>query len=91
MFGFPSFQKLLVLAAVIAIVWYGFKWLTRLQQVRDAQGGGTPKKRRWPGTARRATEEPSQSSAEDMIACPVCGTYVAARGASGCGRADCPY
>ncbi len=90
MFGF-SLQKFLVLGAAIALVWYGFKWLSRLQKVRDARDGGTPKKRRWPGAARRATEEPSQSSAEDMIECPVCGTFVAARGSSNCGRADCPY
>ncbi len=90
MFGF-SLQKLLVLGAVIALVWYGFKWLSRLQRVRDAQGGGAPKKRRWPGTARRATEEPPHSTAEDMIECPVCGTYVSARGSANCARADCPY
>ncbi len=91
MFGF-SLQKILVLAAVIAAVWYGFKWISRLQEVRDAQEGGKPKKkRRWPGTARRAKEEPPASAAEDMTACPVCGTYVATRGAANCGRADCPY
>ncbi len=91
MFGFPSLQKLLVLAAVVAAVWYGFKWLSRLKEVRDAQDGRPPKKRRWPGAARRAAKEPPQSEAEDMTECPVCGTYVSARGASNCGRADCPY
>lgn len=91
MLGF-SIQKLLVLAAVIGVVWYGFKWLTRLQEVRDAQEGRTPKKkRRWPGFARRANKEPPANAAEDMTECPVCGTYVAARGASNCGRTDCPY
>lgn len=90
MFGF-SLQKLLVLAAVIGAVWYGFKWISRLQQVRDAQDGTKPKKRRWPGTARRAKEEPPQKAAEDMTECPVCGTFVAARGAAACGRTDCPY
>ena len=40
MFGF-SIQKLLVLAAIIGAVWYGFKFLSRLDQARktDATGG----------------------------------------------------
>ena len=32
-----SIQKLLVLAAVIGAVWYGFKFVGRLQQARDAE------------------------------------------------------
>ena len=35
MFGF-SITKLLVLAAIIAAVWYGFKWVTRMRDIRDA-------------------------------------------------------
>lgn len=90
MLGF-SLQKLLVLATVVAAVWYGFKWVSRLQQARDAQAGRPPKKRRWPGTGRGTAKEPPQSTAEDMIECPVCGIYVASRGAANCGRAECPY
>ena len=37
MFGLPSIQKLIVLAAVIAAVWYGFKFLGRLQEARKAE------------------------------------------------------
>jgi len=29
--------------------------------------------------------------AEDLVPCPRCGAYVAARGATSCGRSDCPY
>ncbi len=91
MFGF-SLQKLLVLAAVVAAVWYGFKWVSRLQQARDAAAGGPPKKSRWPGAAwRKAKTAPPQDAAEDMTECPVCRTYVSARGPANCGRADCPY
>ena len=36
MFGLPSLQKLLVLVAVIALVWYGFKFISRLQDARKA-------------------------------------------------------
>ena len=90
MLGF-SLQKLLVLAAVIAAVWYGFKFVGRLQDQRKADrepGAGEARrsKVRW----RRASR-PAAPEAEDMVECPVCRTYVQARGASRCERADCPY
>ncbi len=39
----------------------------------------------------RAAAKASADEAEAMVECPVCKTYVAARGAGSCGRADCPY
>ena len=36
MFGF-SLTKLLFTAAVIVLIWYGFKWLRRVQDERDRQ------------------------------------------------------
>ena len=97
MFGF-SLQKLLVLAAIVLAVWYGFKWVSRLQESRDAEARVPPRKRRWPGGVRgafrRAAKEPEQQqqdAAEELTPCRVCGAYVAARGAANCGRADCPY
>ena len=99
MFGF-SLQKLLVLAAIVLAVWYGFKWVSRLQEARDAGARVPPRKRRWPGDVRGAfrgafrgggkAPEP-QDAAEELTPCRVCDAYVAARGASHCGRADCPY
>ena len=99
MFGF-SLQKLLVLAAVIALVWYGFKFVGRLQDQRKADGGlGARASRRPKRRDRRSTAEtraapraePSARDAEDMVACPVCQAYVQARGATRCDRSDCPY
>ena len=95
MFGFSS-QKLLVLVAIIAAVWYGFKWISRLQEARDAEARVPPRKRRWAGGVRgafrRTAKEPEQQdAAEELTPCRVCGAYVAARGAANCGRADCPY
>ena len=63
MFGF-SLQKLLVLAAIVAAVWYGFKWVSRLQKQRDAEAKVPPRKRRWPGGFGRAGKEPEQTAAE---------------------------
>jgi len=88
MFGF-SLQKLIVLIAIVAAVWYGFKWVSRLQAARDAElkaKGTRAAKPRKPG--RRS---PASDDAEDMVQCPVCRAYVQARGASSCGRSDCPY
>lgn len=88
MFGFPSLQKLLLLAAIIAAVWYGFKFIGRMQAARDAQAGRPARKPSWPGMRKKETKS---SEAEDMVQCPVCQAYVPARGAHSCGRGDCPY
>ncbi len=91
MFGLPSLQKLLVLAAVIAAVWYGFKFIGRLQDARAAEaklraGGARRPKARW-----RRSKQPAAPEAEDMVKCPVCQAYVPARGASRCERPGCPH
>lgn len=99
MFGLPSIQKLLVLAAVVAAVWFGFKLIGRLsaqrkaeQKLRDGQAG-----RGQGGSARagagRGSGEPAHAElrAEEMEPCPTCGAYVASGKARSCGRADCPY
>ncbi len=90
MFGF-SLQKLMVLVAVIAAVWYGLKFIGRLQDAREVEqklraGGTRQPKARW-----RRTKQPAAPEAEDMVECPVCQAYVPARGASRCERPGCPY
>lgn len=80
MFGL-SFAKILLIAAVVAAVWYGFKYLTRPEK-DDAED-----KR-----ARKPAPGPSSGGAravEDMVRCPVCGAYQA-RNAGPCEREDCP-
>ena len=81
-----SLGKLLVLAALILIAWYGLKYVQRVDDVRRAV-------RRETG-ARRAGAHPARGTtlaAEDLAPCERCGAYVAARGAASCGRADCPW
>lgn len=88
MFGF-SFQKIMLLAAIIAAVWYGFKFVSRMQEARELEAKkGTSRMSR---SRRRGASKTAQDEPEAMIECPVCKTYVAARGAGRCGRADCPY
>lgn len=91
MFGF-SLQKFLVLAAVIALVWYGFKFIGRVQDQRKADGGlGARAARRPKARGRASATKSGAQEAEDMVACSVCQAYVQARGATRCDRADCPY
>ena len=91
MLGF-SLQTILVLAAVVGAVWYGFKLISRLQKARDLEV-----RRQADGARRAAPGRPAEGSGaakrepEDLVECPVCTTYVAARGAGRCDRPDCPY
>jgi len=94
MFGF-SIQKLLFTVAAIFAVWYGFKWVGRMKEVRDREardrlrrqagnGGGA-------GTGQSGAGESVSGIAEEMVECPACGAFVAASGAKSCGKEECPY
>lgn len=68
MLGF-SLTKLIVLVAIIAAVWYGFKWISRynrLQQAKAAKDGG------------------DGDAIEDMVKCPHCEAYYPSGGAHQC-------
>lgn len=76
--------KFLLLILIITGVWYGFRYVNR------PRGGGPPAARPEPRPDGQS-QSPAQMRAEDMTACPVCGTYVAESTARSCGRGDCPY
>ncbi len=86
MFGLPSLQKLLLLAAVLAAVWYGFKFLGRLKNARDAEA-----KLRESGGQAQPEKGGRKIDAEETVECRVCGAYVAAAGGGRCDRPDCPF
>ncbi len=74
MFGF-SFTKILLLVAVICIVWFGFKFLARVQGAGDGKparplGGFADRVRRAAGGRRKAS-----GPVEDMTQCPECGAF----------------
>lgn len=77
MFGF-SLPKLLVLAAIIAAVWYGFKWVGRYNRIQQEK-------------AKDRVRQNQADAAADMIPCPKCGVYVPEGDATTCARGDCPY
>ena len=78
---FGGLFKLLLLAGVVAGVWYLFKMLAGPSAPTAAPDR--------PAQGRTAAR--NRLEAEDMVACKICGTYVAAKGARSCGRADCPW
>ena len=79
MLGF-SLSKLLVLILIIAAIWYGFKWVGKLDKGRKAR-------LRESGSRSGSGEGDSR----DLAECPACGTYVTVR-LDECpeGRGDCP-
>jgi len=78
-----SLGKLLVLAAIVFVVWYGFKYRGRVEAVRRA----FERER----AARRERPVAPTITAEDLVKCDCCGSYVAAHATSTCGRPDCPW
>lgn len=76
MLGF-SLSKLLVLAALVAAAWYGLRWVQRRQHLQRS-------------AERDRVEEDRASAAQDLVACPRCGVFVAAGAGRACDRPDCP-
>ena len=86
MFGF-SFAKLLVTAVAILVVWYGFKYMNRVAEIR----AGKVAARGAAGAAKTTTAKEHRIEAEDLVECKVCGAFVAPASAADCGRDGCPY
>lgn len=76
MFGLPTFPKLLIIAAIIALVWYFMRrgQVAKAEQSR-ARGDSAAK----PGGGH-------QKPIEDMIQCKSCGAYFAAKSGCSCGH-----
>ncbi len=77
-----SLQKLVVLAAVLAAVWYGFKFIGRLDKARRVKAKAA---------LLAAEKGEAVANAQDMERCAACGDFVAAQVSTSCGRDDCPY
>lgn len=87
MFGF-SLMKLLFTIAVVIVVWLGFKWIGRRNEmaVRRPPPPGNRNSAGRPGAPG-----PGEEAVADMVACATCGDFVLARGTRSCGRDNCPY
>ncbi len=87
MFGL-SFTKLLVLAILILVVWYGFKYAARIEAVKQTLRAEA--RRRQAGGGGAEIRQPTRP-VEDLVKCRQCGSYVAAQGAANCGKPQCPW
>ena len=75
MFGL-SLGKLLVLIAVLAGVWFAFRWLQRAHRIKEADTG---------------RDRVASLGGEETVKCPRCEVFVVARTAGDCGRIGCPF
>ncbi len=75
MFGLSP-TKILLLALIIAAIWYGYKWVGRLDRERKA---------------KLREDRSDGGDGQDLIQCALCGTY-GPTDLDRCpeGRADCP-
>jgi uncharacterized protein len=87
MFGFSP-SKILFTVVIIAVVWYGFKWLNRLQ---DGQKKGNKKPPQDTTRSDNAAASAEDINYEELVACSKCGDFVVADKKSGCGKDGCPY
>lgn len=86
------FTKILLTIAVVALIWFGFKYVQRMAEMREAQLRRRPAPPQG-GPSFRDEVKASQNSGQgvrDLVKCPACNTFRASDAGS-CGRADCPY
>ncbi len=89
MFGF-GLQKILLLAAIVGAVWYGFKFFSRLDASKNRLAK-TARKVADEVVGRSAAAEPAVAAAQDMERCETCGDFVTQENVKPCGREACPY
>jgi hypothetical protein len=96
MFGM-SLGKFLLLAVMILVVWYGFKYAARVEAVRQNLRAEARRRGNVGTAGARSTAGMGGMSAataqpvEDLVKCRPCGSYVAAQGAGNCGKPACPW
>lgn len=74
-------MKYLVLIAIVAAVWYGWRYVNRkpLAKTPAPAAPQTP-------PAAQPPQDQTRAGAEDLKPCPVCGTYTTG---TTCGRPEC--
>ncbi len=80
--------KLLLLAFILLIVWYGVRFVTRIGQLHHAMRRAAQQAT---ANAQRSGGPAQAVAAEDLVKCRVCSAFVPAKSATRCARADCPY
>lgn len=81
------FAKFLLTVAVVAFIWFGFKYAQRVAELRAGKAA-TPARRPEGGPRFEPVED--GESVQDLIKCPHCGTFRSPR-LGACGQPGCPY
>jgi hypothetical protein len=79
------FGKLLTIAAVIVIAWFGWRWWQRSIEAAQRKPAAKPAPPQSPPPPEPAATKPARPMVEDLVACGVCGAYVPA-GSMHCDR-----
>jgi len=89
MFTLPTLPKILLIVAVIAVLW----WWHRRNQIRARERAELDRDTRSgrAGKTRAGAKGTPAKPIEDMAQCKVCNAYVPAKGATRCGRDNCPF
>lgn len=80
-----SLGKLLFMAIVIAVVWYGFKYAGRVEAIKRSLREEVARRQAASGA------RPPAHKVEDLVKCAQCGAFVSATGAANCGKPHCPW
>jgi uncharacterized protein len=78
MFAIPSLTKIIVLAAVVLAVWYGFRLIGRLDRERKAKARVAREAPPQRATAHGAAAK-AGAAVQDLIECRSCGAFVPAK------------
>lgn len=78
------FLKFLLTVAMVAAIWFGFKYLARLQEIKAKREAKAVRGNSSPAKADKA-------DVQDLVQCRACGTWQPGGSARHCGRKDCPY
>lgn len=79
------FAKFLLTVAVVAIIWFGFKYFQRAHELRSRADARKPD-----GERPRFQPVDNGESVQDLVKCPRCSTYRSSKLGT-CGRQECPY
>lgn len=84
-----SLSKIITLVGILAIVWFAFRLLGKVQRQREEalRRNGGVKANPKGGAATRG--KAAATDTQDMAKCDVCGVYVAS-GSGRCGTPGCP-
>ncbi len=82
--------KVVVLVIVVLALWYGVRWMARVQRVLERQERQAEHRAaEHQMEQRREKPRAAEPVAADMQRCPVCAIFVT--GTASCGKDACPY